>query len=80
LILPNNQSTIPAVKGKDKIMLVITRRPKESIYIELGDKLVKVTLLTIRGNQIQLGIDAPKEIPVHREEIYHRIKEDEPVK
>lgn len=60
-------------------MLVITRRPKESIFIELDGKLVKITLLTIRGNQAQIGVDAPREVPVHREEIYNRIKEGQPL-
>lgn len=66
-------------KNKELVMLVITRRPKESIFIELDGKLVKITLLTIRGNQAQIGVDAPREVPVHREEIYNRIKEGQPL-
>lgn len=51
-------------------MLILTRRANESIMI--GDDIT-VTVLSIRGNQINLGITAPKKIPVHREEIYKRI-------
>ncbi len=52
-------------------MLVLTRRIQESIMI--GDD-VTVTVLSVKGNQVRLGIDAPKEVEVHREEIYHRAK------
>lgn len=55
-------------------MLVLTRRIGESLII--GND-IKVTLLGIRGNQIQIGIDAPKEVSVHREEIYAKINNDE---
>lgn len=52
-------------------MLILTRRPQESIKI--GDD-VTVTVLSIKGNQVRIGIDAPKDVQVHREEIYHRIQ------
>jgi carbon storage regulator len=55
---------------EDIAMLILTRHVNESIFI--GDS-VKVTLLSIRGNQIRLGINAPKEVEVYREEIYQRI-------
>ena len=54
-------------------MLILTRRIGESLQI--GDN-VKLTVLSVRGNQIQLGIDAPPEVAVHREEIYERLKRE----
>lgn len=53
-------------------MLILTRKTKEAIIIG-DDKKIKITILNIRGGQVQLGIDAPKEISVHREEIFDRI-------
>lgn len=57
-------------------MLILTRKIGESIII--GDKKEKVivTLLNIKGTQTKIGIDAPKKIPVHREEIYKKIHEE----
>ncbi len=49
-------------------MLILTRRPQEAIII--GDD-VTIRLLSIRGNQVRIGIDAPKSVDVDREEIYH---------
>lgn len=53
-------------------MLVLSRRPEESLII--GDE-VTITVLGIQGNQIRFGIEAPKDIEVHREEIYRLIQE-----
>ncbi|NKB75467.1 MAG: carbon storage regulator CsrA [Gammaproteobacteria bacterium] len=55
-------------------MLILTRRIGESVYI--GDE-VRLTVLGVRGNQVRIGINAPKDVPVHREEIYHRIKHEQ---
>jgi len=52
-------------------MLILTRRIQEAIMI--GDD-VSVMVLSVRGNQVRLGIDAPKHVEVHREEIYHMNK------
>lgn len=54
-------------------MLVLTRRIGERLRI--GDDIT-ITVLQIRGNQVSIGIQADKSIPVHREEIYQRIKDN----
>ncbi len=54
-------------------MLILTRKLGESIIV--GDDVV-ITVLGVKGSQIRLGIDAPKHISVHREEIYLRIKNE----
>lgn len=56
-------------------MLVLTRSVGERLII--GDGEIKLTILDVRGNQVRLGIDAPKNIAVHREEIYLRIQEED---
>ena len=55
-------------------MLVLTRNISQTIMI---DDDVTVTVLGVRGNQVRLGIDAPKEIQVHRSEVYDRIKKEQ---
>lgn len=54
-------------------MLVLTRRVGETIRI--GDN-VQVTILGVKGRQVNIGVLAPKEVPVHREEVYKRIQEE----
>lgn len=55
-------------------MLILTRRVGETLMI--GDE-VTVTVLGVKGNQVRLGINAPKNVSVHREEIYQRIKAEQ---
>ena len=58
-------------------MLILTRRVGETLVI--GDDIT-VTVLGVKGNQVRIGVNAPKDIPVHREEIYERIKREEEAK
>jgi carbon storage regulator len=55
-------------------MLILTRRVGETVMI--GND-VTVTVLGVKGNQVRIGVNAPKDIAVHREEIYDRIKREE---
>jgi len=55
-------------------MLILTRRIGETLMI--GDD-VSITVIGVKGNQVRIGIDAPKEVAVHREEIFNRIKSDQ---
>ena len=54
-------------------MLVLSRQPDEKIII--GDNIV-ITIIEVRGDKVRIGIDAPKEVTVHREEIYEAIKRE----
>jgi len=55
-------------------MLILTRRVGETIVV--GNE-VTVTVLSVKGNQVRLGVNAPKRVAVHREEIYERIRREE---
>ncbi len=55
-------------------MLILTRRVGETLMI--GDD-VTVTVLGVKGNQVRIGVNAPKDVSVHREEIYERIKKEQ---
>ena len=54
-------------------MLILTRRVGETLVI--GDD-VTITVLGVRGNQVRVGVNAPKDVAVHREEIYQRIQDE----
>jgi carbon storage regulator len=55
-------------------MLILTRRVGESVMI--GDS-VAVTILGVKGNQVRVGVNAPRDMPVHREEVFDRIKRED---
>jgi carbon storage regulator len=55
-------------------MLILTRRVGETLMV--GDE-VSVTVLGVKGNQVRLGVNAPKDVAVHRKEIYERIKKEQ---
>lgn len=56
-------------------MLILTRRKGETLMI--GDDIT-VTVIDVRGFQVKLGINAPEAVPVHRQEVYERIRAQEP--
>ncbi len=55
-------------------MLILTRRVGESLMV--GDEIT-VTVLGVKGHQVRIGVNAPRDVAVHREEIYNRIQDDE---
>ncbi|XOV82039.1 MAG: carbon storage regulator CsrA [bacterium] len=56
-------------------MLILTRKPGESLMI--GDD-ISITVLGVKGNQVRIGVNAPKDVGVHRKEIYDRIQDSAP--
>tara|TARA_B100000945_G_scaffold266885_1_gene226804 strand:+ start:2622 stop:2966 length:345 start_codon:yes stop_codon:yes gene_type:complete len=69
------QRYYPPCKPREAVsMLVLSRRRDESIMI---GKEITVTIIDIRGDKVRLGIDAPKSISVHREEVFHAIQKEQ---
>jgi carbon storage regulator len=54
-------------------LLILTRRVNESLMI--GDQIT-VTVLEVKGRQVRLGVNAPREVPVHRKEVYERVQRE----
>jgi carbon storage regulator len=54
-------------------VLILTRRVNETLMV--GDEIT-VTVLSVKGNQVRLGVNAPKDVTVHREEIYDRVQKE----
>jgi carbon storage regulator len=74
IYLPLSAGLSPAYfRGRSHTMLVLSRHRDESIMI--GDDIV-VTIVDIRGDKVRLGIDAPSDVPVHRQEIYEAIQRE----
>ncbi|OGT34072.1 MAG: carbon storage regulator [Gammaproteobacteria bacterium RIFCSPHIGHO2_02_FULL_39_13] len=55
-------------------MLVLTRSVGERLFIQ--DGIIKIQVLEVKGNQVRIGIEAPKDIAIHREEVFNRIKSE----
>ena len=70
----NCVASSPGPERKEPLMLVLSRHRDESIMI--GDDIV-ITIVDIRGDKVRLGIDAPTDIPVHRQEVYEAIKREQ---
>ena len=54
-------------------MLILTRRPGESLYV--GDN-IRITILSLQGKQVRIGLDVPEDTVVYREEVYRRVSEE----
>lgn len=57
-------------------MLVLSRRRSEKVIIDLGGRLITVTIIEVDRGKVRLGFDAPTEIPIHREEVYQAIQNE----
>jgi len=57
-------------------MLVLSRQKDQSIVIKDGDDAIEITIVDIRGEKVRLGINAPREISVHRKEVYEAIQKE----
>jgi carbon storage regulator len=64
----------PREKAKGMVMLVLSRKKNESIVINND---ITIVVVEIRGDKVRLGVEAPKEVPVHRQEVYEAIRRSE---
>jgi carbon storage regulator len=73
-ITPAANGTMPIrTSGQESTMLVLSRKKNESIVID--DRIV-ITVVEIRGDKVRLGIQAPRDVPVHRQEVYEALRKD----
>lgn len=74
---PICQEKLRAMQGHlkygDKIMLVLSRKPGQRIVVGFGDQVATLTLLKVQGNRVQIGIEAPSSVGVHRQEVWARL-------
>ena len=57
-------------------MLVLSRKKNEVIVIGEGENKVEIMIVEIRGDKVRLGVEAPRDVPVHRQEVYDAIKKN----
>jgi carbon storage regulator len=67
------RSSVDSEFHKEDIMLVLSRQSDETIII--GDN-IRITIVEVRGDKVRIGIDAPRDVAVHRQEIYDAIRRD----
>lgn len=59
-------------------MLVLSRKPNEVLTLETSDGLITVTVTELLANRVKLGVEAPRNVSIHRKEVYDAIKRGEP--
>jgi carbon storage regulator len=62
--------------GRGAILLVLSRQKHEKVILELGSLKIVVMVSEIRGDKVRLGFEAPKEMVIHREEVYEAIRKE----
>lgn len=67
-----------AMEPKEKNMLVVTRRVGETLIINAGGQTVEITVLGIKGSQVRIGTEAPRDVTIVRKEIAHRFPDRRP--
>lgn len=72
-LVNSSRQVVDSVTHKEEFMLVLSRQSDETIII--GDN-IRVTIVEVRGDKVRIGIDAPRDVAVHRQEIYDAIRRD----